>query len=67
MWTFDVTKNRVDGRGSNIAFEFRTVNNVKHLVVSAYIANDSKWINKWVLPVGGSSQPAELREQPQQR
>lgn len=49
---FDATKNHVDGLTSNIIFEFRTINGKKNLVVSAYIANDSKWINNGYYRLG---------------
>lgn len=42
---FDATRNHVDGLGSNIVSEFRTVGGVKKLVVSAYIVNDAMWLN----------------------
>ncbi|WP_282837289.1 hypothetical protein [Microbacterium flavum] len=51
---FDATKNHVDGLGSNIIFEFRTINGKKNLVVSAYIANDSKWINNGYYRLGAA-------------
>ncbi|MBD8704920.1 hypothetical protein [Frigoribacterium sp. CFBP 13712] len=49
---FDATKNHVDGAGSNIVFEFRTVGGVKKLVVSGYIVNDAWWVKNNAYKVG---------------
>ena len=38
---FDATKNHIDGAGSSIVFEFRTVQGKRKLVVGAYIVRDT--------------------------
>lgn len=57
---FDATKNHVDGLGSNIVFEFRTVGGVKKLVVSAYIVNDSFWANNPAYRLGAQNNWAKF-------
>jgi hypothetical protein len=42
---FNATKNHIDGAGSHIIFEFRPSGGKNHLFVSAYVANDSFWVN----------------------
>lgn len=42
---FNSTRNHIDGAGSHIIFEFRPRDGRRYIFVSAYIANDSFWVN----------------------
>ncbi|PDQ34236.1 MAG: hypothetical protein B5766_12395 [Candidatus Lumbricidophila eiseniae] len=51
---FNATKNHIDGLGSNIIFEFRTISGRRNLVVSAYIVNSSWPVNSGYYRLGAA-------------
>jgi hypothetical protein len=52
-FSFLATDNHVDGLGSWILFEFKTISGVKKLVVSAHVVND--WMNNFAYRSGAQS------------